>query len=750
MAFDAGAAIGKLILDASNWAKNSKVAAASADALKGAFNIAAKATAAVGAALVAAVLKADKFQKAFANVSTLVDTSTVNIQAMQNQLLALDDRLGSATDLTDGLYQALSASVEPAKAVEFVGEAAKFAKAALVDTNTAVDVITTGLNAYGLAADKATGISDVLFQTIRRGKVTGEQLSATIGQIIPLAANMELSFENLGASIATMTRQGVNSAEATTQLQAVMTSLLKPSSELQEAMKKAGFETGEAVTSSENFQEALQQVINQTDGSQEALAQLFPNVRALRGALALTGEGAKGFTADLDAMTNSAGATEEAFEKQRLTFETLGNKIEKVAIKIGTRLLPAADSVVSGFGEALDELTANNEVMDSLQRTGDALGKHLKNLTPIFAGLLKAVAFVAETFTKGTEAVIDFAAGVVDFLTPASVKSKIAIDKQKEALRLNKEEFEKANPILKEYKLNTEQLTSATLKQINVALQSLRVQADQRLRVDGDVFAYKLLTDKINKLQVQQQKLMDTGGGVVTILDDISNSAGGAEDSIDDLGEKTIEVAENMYEGFNNFYQRAIEGNKEFVKKIGEDNKAAVEKIGKDYEDMAKTITGNFGNVFEALGAAIVNQEDGFENLKKAALSAIAAVVRGFGEQWALQAAAALVPAPIPNFAAAAGWAAASVAAFVASGLIKSFEGGGIAQPGLALVGEQGPELVNLGSTSRIFPADETRGLVGGGVTMKIIFTGPVNSDIDLERTMMKAGRKIEQRLRQV
>jgi len=84
----------------------------------------------------------------------------------------------------------------------------------------------------------------------------------------------------------------------------------------------------------------------------------------------------------------------------------------------------------------------------------------------------------------------------------------------------------------------------------------------------------------------------------------------------------------------------------------------------------------------------------------------------------------------------------------IASQPMPEFEAGGNAPPGFALVGEGGPELINIGSTSRIFPAQETaRMLGGGGITQNITFTGDVNSEVDIERTMQLAGASLENKL---
>lgn len=765
MAFDAGAVIGKAFLDTKAWKKGINIMQSTGQSLGNAFKKIAKAgaiaTGAIVAGMVASVKKTDEFNKAFANVTTLVDTAVVDTGRMKQELLGLDSRLGSATDLTEGLYQALSASVEPAKAVEFVGEAAKFAKAALVDTNTAVDVITTGLNAYGLSADNANVISDILFQTIKRGKTTGAELSATLGQIIPIASSMNLSFENLGASMATMTRQGVKSAIATTQLRAIMTSLLKPSEELKKAMQKAGFETGEAVTSSENFQEALGQVIAQTDGSQEALAELFPNVRALQGALALTGEGAVGFSDDLKAMNESAGATDEAFSKQRLTFETLGVQVEKFAIAIGTNLLPVADKLAVGFGKLLAELTANEEFMIALVDIAESLGSIfenfvipvLKNLIPVIANIVKFIAGIFE--------------GISGLITQQETFRE-SIDIVGFAYKTLGERIVETNPALKENLTltnllaaanneNTKQLlaqikaniaTAAFQGNVNEAMKEAKRLADElAASLSGPVVtSAEEVNTAIGNLAGGFVELKTTGGDAFTELEtDAADAVSNTADSFTALETGLIETTFLVDQFAANFIAKQNEIDAAITK--------TTEETKKKYEDMAKTIVSVVSPIFVEMGQMFIDSEKGWADVGKVAAQAIATVVRGLGELFAIKAAEAALQL---NFLAAAGWAGLSVASFVAAGVIEALANqisakaeGGITTPGLTLVGEEGPELFNLGRTGTIIPAAETRSLMGG-ISMQITFTGPVSSEVDIEQAMMVSGRRLQNKMRRI
>jgi TP901 family phage tail tape measure protein len=258
------------------------------------------------------------FEKEMANVSTLVDTATVDTSRMRQEVLALGGQLGSSTELARGLYQALSAGQEPGRAVEFVGQAAKFATAALTDTHTAVDVLTTVLNAYGLAASEAGHVSDVLFEIIKQGKTTGQELSGTLGRVIPVAAALGVSLEELGALLAGLTKGGFSTEEAVTSLRQVMVSFLSPQEQAVELAKNLGVELGVQTVKSEGLIPALRQLAEASNNNAEATSTFFGNVRALTGVLAVTKD-QEAFVELLNEMFDVMGNTNVAAEKQLLT-----------------------------------------------------------------------------------------------------------------------------------------------------------------------------------------------------------------------------------------------------------------------------------------------------------------------------------------------------------------------------------------------------------------------------------------------
>ena len=142
------------------------------------------------------------------NVNTIIDETKISTQNLTKDLLKLDPALGNTTDLTNGLYQSFSSGAETAEeAMQTTVDSAKFAKAALTDTYTAVDVLTTAVNAYGKESMTTTQASDIFFTTIKKGKLTGEQLAGSIGQSIPLFASAKINLNELASGMAAMTNR---------------------------------------------------------------------------------------------------------------------------------------------------------------------------------------------------------------------------------------------------------------------------------------------------------------------------------------------------------------------------------------------------------------------------------------------------------------------------------------------------------------------------------------------------------------
>lgn len=309
------------------------------------------ATAAVGKK---ALDMAENFQKGMANVATLVDTTKVDMDKLGDGILNMTTKVNkSAEDLTAGLYQTISAGIDAGDALEFLEVSAKAATAGLSNTETAVDALSTVINAYGMDASKAGSIADQMFKAVEQGKTTFDELASSVGKVIPTTASLNISTEELFASIATLTKGGLATSEAVTALKAALSNVIKPSSEAQKVAEELGIQFDANAIKTKGLSGFLQELKEKTGGNTEVMAKLFGSVEGLNAMLALTGKQSEEFSKVLSEMENASGSVENAFKKQTKTIagmkESIRLSIDKIVTKLGMALLPALDSMLQWF-----------------------------------------------------------------------------------------------------------------------------------------------------------------------------------------------------------------------------------------------------------------------------------------------------------------------------------------------------------------------------------------------------------------
>lgn len=277
---------------------------------------------AVGRMLQVATRDASQFRTALAEVSTLLD-DTSQMDGLEKSVRRLAQEYGGDVIVnTKAMYQVISAgATDSAQAVEILTAANRLAVGGVTDVAIAADGLTSILNAYGEEAGGSANVSDALFVAMKGGKTTIGELAGSIGQVAPLAAQSGVAIDQLLASVATLTKGGISTSEAMTQVRSVLTAVLKPSKAAQDMAANLGIEFDTASIKSRGFAGWLEHVREKAGGSEDAMAQLFGSVEGLSGVLTLTGKGAESFSGILADMANKAGATDTAVDKMMDTPE---------------------------------------------------------------------------------------------------------------------------------------------------------------------------------------------------------------------------------------------------------------------------------------------------------------------------------------------------------------------------------------------------------------------------------------------
>lgn len=324
-----------------------------------------------------------KYEKSAAKVATIMDTQVMSVNEMKSSIHAAATEIGyDASEFAEATYSAISASVPTDKAVEFVKDASKLAEAGFTDLSSSIDVQTTILNAYQMSADKASDVSDILIQTQNKGKTTVDELAKSWGKVIPQAASYNVRLEDLGASTAILTANGINTAESCTYLKAMFVELNKSSSEVAKTIKsqtgksfselmKDGRSVGDVISilgvdcsdlkkkvsqltsSGMSFDDALAKLIEDGDTSATKFSGLWGSTTAATAALSLMTAGSDKYSETLKSMQESTGLTSSAFD----TMQTDGVKLEKETARLKNEFMKFGETLTPVVTEAANGLS---------------------------------------------------------------------------------------------------------------------------------------------------------------------------------------------------------------------------------------------------------------------------------------------------------------------------------------------------------------------------------------------------------
>ena len=258
------------------------------------------------------------FEKEISKVVGLVGVSSDTVEAWKNDILKMaPDVSKTPNELADAMFFVTSAGLRGAEALDVLRTSARASAAGLGETKTIADLVTSAMNAYGsenLSAAKAT---DIITAAVREGKAEAFELAASMGQVLPLASELGVTFDQVAATQASMTRTGTDASEAATQLKSIMAGLIKPSKQAEAQLAAMGTSSSEMrkKIKEDGLLSALIDLREMTNKyGEEAMARVFPNIRALMGVLDLMGSSLEANKVTFDKVANSTGILNDAFK----------------------------------------------------------------------------------------------------------------------------------------------------------------------------------------------------------------------------------------------------------------------------------------------------------------------------------------------------------------------------------------------------------------------------------------------------
>lgn len=191
---------------------------------------------------IAAVKMAGDFQSQMVRLVTAAGETKSNLAMISAGVLKTARETGvSTTELAGSIYYIESAGIHGSKALEVLKAAAQGAKVDMADAATVANALTTAMIDIGNATHMtAATMMSQLIATVAHGKMTMQDLAASLHSVLPNAAALGLSFAQTGGAIATMTAQGISAQQATQNLNHAILSLANPTAVQTKAMAAFG------------------------------------------------------------------------------------------------------------------------------------------------------------------------------------------------------------------------------------------------------------------------------------------------------------------------------------------------------------------------------------------------------------------------------------------------------------------------------------------------------------------------------
>ncbi len=371
-----------------------------------------------------------------AEISSLIPDTGDRIKELDRGIRDVSKELGILPkEATTGMYNLISAFGDSEDSLKLLDINARAAKAGVATLSDSIALTSAVTKTYGdISAEGQKKATDLAFTTVKLGQTTFPELANSIGAVTPLAKDLNVSQEELFATMATLTGVTGGASEVSTQFRGALQALSAPTTEMGKLIKRLGYENGQALVKSKGMAGALKIITDEAKKTDKPLQNFIGSIEGQTLALALTGGQAGKYETALNEMSKASGATDKAFENvttgagesaQKLAEQQA--QMELARIEMGEALLPitlkltkTTTDLVSAFSNFVKE---NPGVVQAIVILGGillgvgtvitAVGGFLIGLGQIITTVSLIIANWA-TITTVASAIIG---GVIAFLT---------------------------------------------------------------------------------------------------------------------------------------------------------------------------------------------------------------------------------------------------------------------------------------------------------------------------------------------
>lgn len=270
----------------------------------------------------AAVDTAGDFNIAMAKIQGLAGIPIPTVKRLKDEILKLAPAVAQTPQaLAEGAYFTMSAGFkDAAEGMKVVETAAKMATAGMGSVADNAKVLVYSMNAYRKSGLTAAQAADIFTAAVREGAIETDAFSTAIQSVLPIASSMGVGLDQVAGSMAAMSLQGASAENAAVYLKGMLNSLIKikPSNQAGKALSQFGVEAQDLYDQLSKPGGLLKVLVQLQELSKQStgnvfLKDIFSNIRAMTGALSLTGENLENNAWVMEQAANAAGSMGYAY-----------------------------------------------------------------------------------------------------------------------------------------------------------------------------------------------------------------------------------------------------------------------------------------------------------------------------------------------------------------------------------------------------------------------------------------------------
>ena len=367
---------------------------------------------------VAATKMSMDFDASMVKITSLVGIASEEVDGMKKSVLALSGETAkSPKELADALFVVTSAGLRGQEALDALEASAKAGAAGLGETGDIARAVAGSMNAYGAETLSAARATDIIVATARAGNFETSQFAGALGRVLPFAKQAGASLEEVGGSVALLTRTNGDAAQSITQVSALMRAFVVPTEEAKKALGDAGLSASDMRDriSKDGLASALQFLDKSLGGNREQLGKLLGSSEAAGAAFQILDADAQTLKDTFGVVTDSVGMTDDAFkitsESSAFKMQQAITQIKNSLIEFGAIISPFVVAFAGGFAtvaNAVNSLPGPIKIVAVgfgflLAAVGPVLtifGKAITTFVAVNASLLRLQARFVSAFTS--------------------------------------------------------------------------------------------------------------------------------------------------------------------------------------------------------------------------------------------------------------------------------------------------------------------------------------------------------------